>query len=241
MAPTDSIEVIHHLVPRAQNPNNPPLLSVFALIIDRAHAIASGTAKRDVLTSSPFFDLSDLEKRQSSQQGILVIPTTYLNLNNSSAPGAVVGITLGAILGFLLIFFLVLFIIRQTYGSREVDETIIRTHRESRSKRSETASSMSEVQAPPIRESRRESRRTSRVSRRSSRPQETVVVEEDLSDGPAEVIVEEEEDDIVEVIEEHSPEPPPRRKKRSGHYRTVDPGAFGGGDAPSRRINRRDS
>lgn len=244
MAPTDSTELLHQLIPRAQDPNNPPLLSVFALIIERAHAIASGASKRDVSLSSPFFPLNDLSKRQSSQQGILVIPTTYYQLNNSTKPGAVVGITLGAILGFLVIFFLVLTIVRQFYGKNEVvEEEIIRTHRGSRSKRSVTASSMSEVEAPPpIRETRRESRRTSRVSRRESRrAPETVVVEEDESEPPAEVVVEEEEDDIVEVIEEHSPEPPARRKKKSGHYRTVDPGAFGGGNAPSRRINRRDS
>ena len=67
-----------------------------------------------------------------------------------------------------------------------------------------------------------------------------VTVEEEMtvSDAP-EVVVEEEEDDIVEVIEEHSPEPPPRRKKKSGHYRTVDPAEFGGGDGPNRRVSRR--
>ena len=58
---------------------------------------------------------------------------------------------------------------------------------------------------------------------------------------PDEVIVEEEHsvsEDIVEVIEEHSPERRPSRKKPSG-FRTVDPGQFGGGSAPMRKVSRR--
>lgn len=125
-----------------------------------------------------------------------------------------------------------------------MEEDVIRRHRRV-SKRSPTASSVSEAPAPPepvVRESRRSSRRETRTSRRASRPQprpepEQVIVEEEMSvEEPEAVVVEEEDDDIVEVIEEHSPEPPPRRKK-SG-YRTVDPAEYGGGDAPSRGVRR---
>jgi len=56
-------------------------------------------------------------------------------------------------------------------------------------------------------------------------------------------VVEAEDDDIVEVIEEHSP---PRRVRRSGSgrqpqsgFRTVDPGEYGGGGRPLRKVSRR--
>lgn len=254
MAPTFGGDVLAlhltKLLARAQDPNNPPLCSVFALVIDRAHSLSGNsisstsntiTSRSFGASSSPPAEFHVLKR----QQQMLVIPTTYASLNSSPAPGAVVGITLGAVLGFLLALFLFLFSFRAVYGGGGVivEEEIIRRRRGSRSKHSRTASSISEVAAPPpVFESRRASRISRRESRRTDRPSrtghETVVVEEELSvasDPPA-VVVEEEEDDIVEVIEEHSPEPP-RRKRKSG-FRTVDPTQYGGGDAPSRRISR---
>lgn len=255
---------MHLLSSRAtSDPNNPPLASVFALVINRARYLASGAVSRALSKRNTSHALTALHhipltKRQSSDR-VLVIPTTYANLNNSPQPGAVVGITLGAVFGFILALALLLQAFRLAgYGPSEeiVEEEIIHRHSGSRTKHSATASSASSVSAPPPpvmeevrRTSRRESRR-SRVSRRSAPPPpdlDEVIVEEEVSSvsaGPEHVVVEEEEDDIVEVIEEHSPEPPPRASRRStntrrsGAFRTVDPAEFGGGDAPSRRISR---
>lgn len=274
-----------------QDPNNPPLASVFALIINRAQALASSSVRRLARSlesrntshsTAPLTKLT-LVKRQ---QEILVIPTTY-DIRGSPSPGAVVGIVLGAVLGFLLCLFLLLWIFRITYGGDEtiIEEEVIRrrsrSHHSHRSKHTATVSassqSMSEAPIPhssvheepaiiveeeirvesrrASRASRRTSARASRVSHRPLTPEE-VIVEEELShhsthedetvevieeeDEHDAVVVEEEEDDIVEVIEEHSPAPPSRRhsSRRSGHFRTVDPTEFGGGDAPSRRISR---
>ena len=66
-----------------------------------------------------------LTKRQSTDR-VLVIPTTYANLNNSPAPGAVVGATLGAVFGFILALFLLVQALRLAgYGVAEeiVEET----------------------------------------------------------------------------------------------------------------------
>lgn len=250
------------------NPNNPPLASVFALVIDRARYLASGVsrtlARRKTAHTLAGLQHLHLTKRQSTDR-VLVIPTTYANLNDSPAPGAVVGITLGAVFGFLLALFILIQALRAAgYGVGEeiVEEEIIRRHSHSGASRhqsvkhSVTASSASSISAPapppPVMEevrrtSRRESRRTSRVSRRAAPPPpepDEVIVEEEMSSvhEPDHVVVEEEEDDIVEVIEEHSPEPPPRASRkstatrRSGGFRTVDPAEYGGGDAPSRRV-----
>jgi len=266
MAPANADD--WHLFPRTSDPSNPPLASVFALVLNQARALSSraihvfseSLSSRDTQKSTAAVTKLAIIKRQNSDQ-ILVIPTTYAGLNSGPAPGAVVGITLGSILGFLLIVGLIALAFRAAgFGGNDevIEEEIIRrhTHRsrsQSTRQKSSTSSPMSEPRAPPpvVREVRRESRQTrrgsrrqSRVSRRENPPDpEMVIVEEEMSEQrePDEVIVEEEEDDeIIEVIEEHSPEPPPRRpKKKDGHYRTVDPGEFGGGDAPPRRVGRR--
>lgn len=249
MAPTISHDLITpvHLFARAQDPNNPPLCSVFALVIDRSLAAASGAFS---LSQSSVFERKEpsqhyhIEKRQSGQ--ILVIPTTYATINSSPKPAVVVGATLGAVGGFLLLLALISFILRNRFGAGEaiIEEEIIRRHH--RSKHSQSASSMSEVIAPPPVASRRTSRvtrreSTRRVSRANRRDPDEVIVEEDISisDRP-EVVVEEDpdDDDIVEVIEEHSPAPARRKSKRSG-FRTVDPMAYGGGGDPVRRLSRR--
>lgn len=251
MAPTIHHNLITpaHLFARAQDPNNPPLCSVFALVIDRSLALASGTSSnsqgfvssRDITSlDSPIH--YHIEKRQSGQ--ILVIPTTYATINSSPSPAAVVGATLGAVGGFLLVLAIVAFILRNTFGGGGdvIEEEYIR--RERRSKHSNSASSMSEVIAPPPVASRRTSRVTRREStRRVSRPsrRDEVIVEEDLSisDRPEVVVEEDPDSDIVEVIEEHSPAPARRKPKRNSGFRTVDPGAYGGGDDPVRRLSRR--
>jgi hypothetical protein len=159
-------------------------------------------------------------KRQ--QNGILAIPTTYAGLNAGPTPGAVVGIVLGSLLGFLLCLFLVYSIVRfsgRFGGNRVVEEEIITTRRRSRSRSSRSASEVIEVEVP-----RRERRR------RTMR-EETIVVEERVSEP---------EDDIVEVIEEHSPERRPSGKsKRASGFRTVDPTELGGGGRPMRKVSKR--
>ena len=103
-------------------------------------------------------------------------------------------------------------------GNRVVEEEII-TRRRSRSRSSRSESEVIEVEAP-----RRERRR------RTMR-EETVVVEERVSEP---------EDDIVEVIEEHSPERRPSGKsKRMSGFRTVDPAEPGGGGRPMRKVSKR--
>jgi len=164
-------------------------------------------------------DEPPIAKRQ--QNGILAIPTTYAGLNAGPTPGAVVGIVLGSLLGFLLCLFLVYTILRFSgrFGGRVVEEEIITTRRRSRSRSSRSASEVIEVEVP-----RRERRR------RTMR-EETIVVEERVSEP---------EDDIVEVIEEHSPERRPSGKsKRTSGFRTVDPAELGGGGRPMRKVSKR--
>jgi hypothetical protein len=166
---------------------------------------------------SPLNALS-LAKRQ--QTGILAIPTTYAGLNAGPTPGAIVGIILGSVGGFLLALFIVYSIVRFSgrWGNRVVEEEII-TRRRSRSRSSRSESEVIEVEVP-----RRERRR------RTVR-EETVVVEERVSEP---------EDDIVEVIEEHSPERRPSGKsKRMSGFRTVDPTEPGGGGRPMRKVSKR--
>lgn len=158
------------------------------------------------------------------------IPTVYKDVNSSPAPGTVVGIVLGSVAGFLLLVWLFWTLLQSGRGGNIIVEEDVVVRR-SRSPRN----------------SRREMRQRS--------PQRIVVenrnIVEDRRGAPAvereRVVVEERVerrvngDDIVEVIEEHSSVSPPRRKtsKKAGQYRTVDPGAFGGGDFPPRRYARR--
>jgi hypothetical protein len=163
-----------------------------------------------------------IPKRQTQ---ILAIPTTYAGLNDGPAPGSVAGIVIGAVGGFLLVLWLLYtcFNMRGGLGRGEVvEEEIIR--RRSRSpRRSRSHSETIEItksRSPPRRE-RIVVEETRRVSRPAPEPEDLV-------------------DDIVEVIEEHSdlsPPPPSRRaSKRTSGYRNVDPGEFGGGGRPMRKV-----
>jgi hypothetical protein len=183
---------------------------LFASVLHHARDTASDPISLDALS---------LPKRQ--QTGILAIPTTYAGLNAGPTPGAVVGIILGSVGGFLLALFIVYTIVRfsgRFGGNRVIEEEII-TRRRSRSRSSRSESEVIEVEVP-----RRERRR---------RPmrEETIVVEERISEP---------EDDIVEVIEEHSPERRPSGKsKRMSGFRTVDPAEPGGGGRPMRKVSKR--
>ena len=116
--------------------------------------------------------------------------------------------------------------------SASYEEEIVRrrSHSPRRAVSSRSRSEVHEVQRP-------------RTPPRREVHRETVILEEEPRRRR--------EDDIVEVIEEHEEleeHSPPRRSRRGsgrdsggpdGYYRTVDPGAYGGGRAPARKISRR--
>ncbi|MCJ1301417.1 hypothetical protein MMC08_004217 [Hypocenomyce scalaris] len=166
------------------------------------------------------------------RQTVVAIPATYANLNTGPAPGTVVGIVLGSVGGFLLLLWLIYTCFnRGGGGSRSVvtEEEVVRRRSRSPRRRSRSSAGVTEVSevsrprsaAPP--------------PRRDSGRRETIIIEETRR-APAV----EREDDIVEVIEDHSP---PRRNRRGSQrqtgYRTVDPGVYGGGDRPIRKVSGR--
>lgn len=167
---------------------------------------------------------------QKRQTQILAIPTTYAGLNDGPTPGSVAGIVIGSVFGFLIILWLLYTCFNMGGlpgggGGEVVEEEIVR-HRSRSPRRSRSRSETIEItksRSPP------------------RQPRERIVVEETrrVSRTP-EPEPEEPIDDIVEVIEEHSPSPTPpsqRPSRRpSGGYRTVDPGAFGGGGRSMRRV-----
>ncbi|SLM39817.1 hypothetical protein LPUS_10440 [Lasallia pustulata] len=166
------------------------------------------------------------------RQTVVVIPATYANLNSGPPPGTVVGIVLGSVGGFLLLLWLIYTCFNmggvRGGGSVITEEEVVRRRSHSPRRRSRSVTEVSEVsrarsvarEPPPRREARRE----------------TIIVEETRR-APVAV---EREDDIVEVIEDHSP---PRRSRRGSQrqsgYRTVDPGVYGGGSAPVRKVSGR--
>lgn len=252
---------------RAADLSEPPLVSIFALVIGRTNVIS----KRAASVLSETLHLSSeagiaaapisLSKRQNA---ILAIPTTYQGLNAGPQPGAIVGIMLGSIAGFILCLYILLFSF-QFYGGRRktvVEEEVI-VHRRDRSRSRSRHTVMTERPpsppraAPPRRSSRRETIVIEeRVHVPPRRPSEPPAPHRSRTPSLDEVIVEEEEsvtEEIVEVIEEESsisshrpppkkpspPRSPARRESRRSGYRTVDPAEFGGGDAPMRRVKKR--
>ena len=171
-----------------------------------------------------------------------LIPANYAGLDSGPTPGTVVGIVFGSVAGFLLLLWVIYTCIGLGTGpsrSSVVEEEVIRRHSRSPSRRRSSPrrppSSRSASEVIEIR-STRERERT-RTPPRRERERETVIIEE--TRRPART--ERTEEDIVEVIEEHdSPRPSPRRKSRnlSGGFRNVDPLAYGGGDAPVRKVRR---
>ncbi|MCJ1465729.1 hypothetical protein MMC07_004348 [Pseudocyphellaria aurata] len=160
-----------------------------------------------------------------------IVPSTYSGINSGPEPGTVVGIVLGSVGGFLLLLWLIYTCFNFANPSSAVyEEEIVRRH--SHSPRRPVSRSRSRSEVIEVRQHRSPPRQRSphREVRR-----ETVVVEE-TTRRP-----ERDREDFVEVIEEHSP-PPPRRSRGSGsggrYYRTVDPGAFGGGSSAPRRFRR---
>lgn len=215
-----------HLFTRSSDPNYPSQTSVFALVINRARALAyssSNAFARSLSNRTTHRSVAAISKltKAKRQQEILVIPTTYAHINDSPSPGAVVGITLGAIIGFLLALLLMILAFRFIGGGTEIieEEIVTRRSRHSHSKsvkKSTTISSSSD--APPIPESEHEaepifepepevvvmeSRRSSRASRRESRMSRRTSRMSRRS--PEQVIVEEEMSSVHEAPP-HEPE-----------------------------------
>lgn len=185
-------------------------------------------------SSSSLQAISAFVKRQTA-----IIPTGYSNQNGPS-PGTVVGITLGSIGGFLFILWLLYTIfgdgsaifITTTSSSSSSASVVVREHRrKSRHSSSGRGSHREKVEirrervpipvpmpVPVVERVTVEERRTERRTGGDARSESSSSTDE------------------VVVIEEHSP---PRRSK-SG-YRTVDPMAYGGGDAPLREVDRKGS
>ncbi|KAI9825688.1 MAG: hypothetical protein M1832_001032 [Thelocarpon impressellum] len=164
------------------------------------------------------------------RQDVVAIPNTYGDLNNSPAPGTVVGIVLGSVAGFLFIIWL-FYLCFNTRGGASIvaeEEIVVRSRRGSRSsRRAETievsrSSSSSRSRSPRPRRSPVRETRTERI-----------IVEERRT---APVV--DRDDDIVEVIEERDG---PRRNRSSRNrptsgFRTVDPDRFAGGNAPVQEV-----
>lgn len=166
-------------------------------------------------------------RRQQQQQPVVnpsVLPTTYTGINDGPPPGTVAGIVLGSVCGFVLLLWLIYSCFYMNSGEVYEEEVVRRSSRSAR-RSSRSRSEMTQQRSSPRQQTRRE----------------TVIVEERR--GPPV----DREDDIVEVIEEHSrSRTPPRRERRSsdrretdGYYRPVDPLAYGGGNAPPRKVSHR--
>lgn len=163
-------------------------------------------------------------RRQQPAVNPSVLPTTYSGINSGPAPGTVVGVVIGSVCGFLLLLWLIYSCFYMGSGDT-YDEEIVRRSSRSGRRSSRSRSEMTQQRSSPRQQTRRE----------------TVIVEERRA-PPVD-----REDDIIEVIEEHSrSRTPPRRERRSsdrretdGYYRPVDPLAYGGGDAPPRKVSRR--
>ncbi|RDW91832.1 hypothetical protein BP5796_01226 [Coleophoma crateriformis] len=171
-----------------------------------------------------------------ARQTNAVIPSGYSN-QNSLAPGTIVGIVLGSVAGFLLVLWLLYTCMNfnQVNSRSSYNESVV-----VRDRRKSVGSHRSRRMSETVEVRRERSRTPVRIVRpEPPRSAERVVVEERREvrrerspDGSDEVV----------VIEEHSP---PRRSKskretietrRESGFRTVDPGAYGGGAAPLRGV-----
>ncbi|KAL3421181.1 hypothetical protein PVAG01_07626 [Phlyctema vagabunda] len=231
----------------------PPLPQPFKIIVrpDASSPLQLLSNENDAgtLTTSDLFPRAGFSKRQSTTDINGIIPAGYTNQNSGPAPGTVVGIVLGSVAGFLLILWLLYTCMNfnnvSSGESAYTESVVVRERR----KKSTTAGSHSYAPSRP----------------RSRRMSETVEVRRDRSRTPVRIvrpdippparteriIVEESRSmrrerspggsDEVVVIEEHSP---PRRSKSkrgsrhgdAGAFRTVDPHAYAGGNAPMRSV-----
>ncbi|GAD98106.1 conserved hypothetical protein [Paecilomyces variotii No. 5] len=150
------------------------------------------------------------------QAQVVSIPATYGGLNAGPSPGVVAGIILGSVGGFLLLLYIIYTAVAWNNNRLTIaEEDIVVRRSPSHRRRSREVVEVVRSRSPP-----------------RSRHNDRIVVDESVTTQT--------EDDVVEVIEEASSvEPAPRRSRRSGgSYRAVDPYAYGGGDAPPRRVRR---
>ncbi|KAI9786552.1 MAG: hypothetical protein M1816_007876 [Peltula sp. TS41687] len=183
---------------------------------------------RALATAAP--PISSLPKSLvGRQEPTILIPAIYSNMNDSPAPGTVIGAVLGAVFGFLLILWLLYSLFNRNGRGAVVaeEDVVVRERRGSRSRRTETVEvSRSRSRSPlPLPRSPPPARTESRTER--------VIVEERRVPVPVQ-----REDDIVEVIEEHSPprRSKDRRSRPTGGYRPVDPDRYAGGNLPVQEV-----
>ena len=189
-----------------------------------AHPLSTGSEDQpaDIAARSALHD-GHLRRRQ---QPLVIIPTTYSNLDGGPTSGTVVGIVLGSVFGFLLLLWLIYTCVNMGGGGAVYEEDMVVQDRRSRSSRNSRST-------PPRPRSRSPIRTESRV-------EERVIVEERRATHSP-------DDEIVEVIEEDEPprrERPSRNRPHSG-YRSVDPERYAGGNLPmeevySKRSSRRE-
>ncbi|KAI4124511.1 MAG: hypothetical protein LQ347_005713 [Umbilicaria vellea] len=218
--------------------NNPHLLLLRSLLPSirelRPRSLRPATSPSPTSTTRSLEPLSKTIPKLFRRQTIVAIPATYANLNSGPAPGTVVGIVLGSVAGFLLLLWLIYTCFNMNgrrSGSVISEEEIVRRRsRSPRRRRSRSSAGRTEIS---------EISRTRSVQREPPRREarhETIIIEETRRAPPER----EREDDIVEVIEDHSP---PRRSRRGSQrqtgYRNVDPGVYGGGSAPVRKVSAR--
>lgn len=173
-----------------------------------------------------------LVRRQ--QNPIVIIPTTYSDMDDSPPPGTVIGAVLGSVFGFLLILYLIYSLFNRGGGAvvEEEDFVVREQRRGSRSSRHSHSHSHSHSRSsPPVPRS---------PVRTETRVEERVIVEETHRAATRSP-----EDEIVEVIEEEE-EPPPRRSRGSrsrptSGYRGIVPDQFAGGNLPMEEVYTRRS
>ena len=170
---------------------------------------------------------SHLVRRQ--QNPVVIIPTFYSDMDDSPAPGTVVGAVLGSVVGFLLILWLINSCLNRGGGAAvEEDDYVGQERRASRSSRHSHSHSHSHSRSsPPVPRS---------PPRTETHIEERVIIEDTRRTTRSP------DDDFVEVIEEEVP----RRSRGSrsrplSGYRSVDPERFAGGDDPVQEVYDRRS
>ncbi|GKZ16807.1 hypothetical protein AbraIFM66951_006296 [Aspergillus brasiliensis] len=211
-------------IPNPQIPPLPPLPNINLLTSSpfeqKSHV--SFLSPRNIITST-------ILKRSSTA----FIPGTY-NTNGLS-PGAVAGVIIGSVLGFIFILYLIFLALGSgrrfssepsTATSATMSEVVVEEEGSSVARRPPRRSRRREVVEEEVIESGG-SRRSRRSRAGRSRDSHIVVEESVTSSDPS---------NVVEVEEEHSSVEGPggphgrrtRRRSRPGHYRAVDPLAYGG-------------
>ena len=170
---------------------------------------------------------SHLVRRQ--QNPFVIIPTFYSDMDDSPAPGTVVGAVLGSVFGFLLILWFIYTCLNRGGGAAIEEDDYVVERRGSRSSRRSHSHSHSRS-SPPVPRS---------PPRTETHIEERIIVEESRGATRSP------DDDFVEVIEEEVPRRSRGSRSRpASGYRAINPERFAGGDDPvqevySKRSSRR--